>query len=100
QKGLMYSHRMMRIKLRLEDHPGALSKCLNVVAQTGANLYHLDHNRIFNRDGVKDVEVILDLEISHRGHADDVLQTLTDKGYKAYRHDELDYEVSMKKNDR
>lgn len=81
QKGLVQSHRMIRITLHLEDHPGALAHCLKVVAETGANIYHLDHNRIFNHQGVKAVEVIFDLEISHKQHCQEVLDHLNTHGY-------------------
>ena len=84
QKGLMHSSRMMRMRIYLEDHPGVLAQCLKLVASTGANLYHLDHNRIFNHQGVKEVEVSLDLEISHKEHAHEVHHTLKDQGYRVH----------------
>lgn len=82
QKGLMHSHRLIRICLQLEDHPGALAECLLEVARSGANLYHLDHNRIFNRRGVKAAEVIFDLEIASRDHCKRVLARLRAQGYQ------------------
>ena len=81
QKGLMHSHRMIRIRLQLEDHPGALADCLKEIAKSRANIYHLHHNRIFNHQGVKAVEVTFDLEISHKDHCDAILQHLSTKGY-------------------
>lgn len=81
QKGLLYSHRMLHVKLLLEDHPGALSQCLDVVSQMKGNLYNIYHNRMFSKQGIQHVEVSLELEISGLEHGKQLVEKLIECGY-------------------
>ena len=81
RKGLVYSGRMVRLKLTLKDSPGALAKLLGKIADTQANLYHIHHSREFSRHGVKEARVILDLEVAHKEHGLEIKELLKESGY-------------------
>ena len=80
-KGLSQSYRMIKIVVILEDNPGALSKCLNIISENGANLYNIHHNRIFSNQGIRDVEVEFELEIANKEHSKSVLRQLRANNY-------------------
>lgn len=81
RKGLAYSGRMMRLTLNLKDSPGVLAALLGDLGKLGANLYHIDHNRIFSDHSVKEARVTVDLEITDRDHGDLVRRQLVESGY-------------------
>ncbi|MCY4444418.1 MAG: pyridoxal-phosphate dependent enzyme [Proteobacteria bacterium] len=76
QRGLRYAHRLTRFSLILPDTPGALAGCLKAIAESGANLYAIDHNRLYTQHGMKDVEVLIELEVVDKAHKERVLHLL------------------------
>ena len=81
QKGLSQSSRMIKFVLKLEDNPGSLAKCLRIISNNKANLYNINHNRIFSRHGIKEAEVEFELEIANKEHADKLYDDLIKNGY-------------------
>ncbi|GBC63487.1 threonine ammonia-lyase [Desulfonema ishimotonii] len=81
RKGLLKKGRIMRVRLYLEDSPGALSKLLTQIAQLRANVLHIVHDR-----DVKDLPISItyvDLELETRGpaHVDEIRAALKKEGY-------------------
>ena len=54
RKGMVKNGRIMRIRLNLADVPGALSRLLGRIADAGANVLHIYHDR-----DVKDMPVYM-----------------------------------------
>lgn len=82
KKGLYHSGRIMRLSMSLPDRPGALVNLLKKISDTGANLYNIEHNRVFSGYGVKIVDVVVDLETSGLTHQDELITKLSDCGYE------------------
>lgn len=80
-KGLIYSGRMMRIRVQIKDRPGSLSNLLNVVGKAGANLIEVKHNRLAGGSQYELVEVELDLETSNIGHQERIRAALEQEKY-------------------
>lgn len=81
KKGLLYSGRIMRLNISLPDQPGALVSLLSKVSDTGANLYNIEHNRVFSGYGVKNVDIVIDLETINKDHQDEIIKLLQEGGY-------------------
>jgi len=75
-RGLIYTGRMMRISVRLEDRPGKLAELLNVVGASGANLIEVQHNRAFGMTYFDQVVVDLDIETINSEHQKKILGRL------------------------
>lgn len=61
-RGLVKSGRSMRFEVLISDSPGTLAKLLTAVADTGANVLSVQHDRIGSRTDVGKIAVELVLE--------------------------------------
>ena len=66
ERGLAKDGRLVRIRTVVRDRPGELAKICQIVADTGANIMDVAHNRAFGKLEVGGVE--LDLILETRGH--------------------------------
>ncbi|MBS1807160.1 MAG: threonine ammonia-lyase [Acidobacteria bacterium] len=66
ERGLAKDGRLVRIRAIVRDRPGELAKICQIVADTGANIMDVTHNRAFGKLEVGGVE--LDLILETRGH--------------------------------
>ena len=66
ERGLAKDGRLVRIRAVVRDRPGELAKICQIVADTGANIMDVAHNRAFGKLEVGGVE--LDLILETRGH--------------------------------
>jgi threonine dehydratase len=80
-RGLVESGRYLRIRTRLEDHPGALDELVDVLASARTNIYAIRHDRTSRNVGMTAAEVELDLETRGTEHAEALLETLRERGY-------------------
>lgn len=81
-QGLIFSGRLMRIRINLPDLPGGLAALLARVGDLGANLQNVSHNRTFGAPSYKEVEVDLDLETTNLAHQVEIKKDLRAKGYR------------------
>ncbi len=84
-RGLVEAGRAVRMKVTLADRPGALARLTDAIAEVGANIVEIYHDRM-SMDlelGQAEVEIVL----STRGdeHVAEVLDHLTEKGWDARR---------------
>lgn len=66
ERGLAKDGRLVRVRAVVRDRPGELAKICQIVADTGANIMDVAHNRAFGKLEVGGVE--LDLILETRGH--------------------------------
>ena len=71
----------MRLVLSIDDRPGILADLLSKISETGANLYNIEHNRVFSQYGIKNVEVSIDLETINKAHQASIKTALEKSGY-------------------
>ncbi len=75
--------RLARIKVNARDRPGVLARITAVVAEAGANIDEVHHQRAFSTLSAQGVEVELVLQTRNRQHVQEVLQRLTSAGLDA-----------------
>ena len=80
-QGLLKNNRIMRIKVSLDDTPGSLSRLLNHVARSKANVLNILHDRNVLDMPINITRVELELETRGSAHADAVRKDLTRAGY-------------------
>lgn len=85
ERGMVRAGRLARIRASIRDLPGALSRITQIVAEAGANITQVHHQRAFTSLPARDVE--LDLVLQTRGHAhvDEILVALHAQGIRAAR---------------
>ena len=81
RKGLLKNGRIMRLKINLEDIPGALSKLLRQIARLRANVLHIFHDRDIRDLPIHMTYVELELETRGPAHIEAVKSALTEAGY-------------------
>ncbi len=81
ERGLVKAGRYIRLSTFVPDRPGGLQQLLATVAQTGANVIDVRHERWLNKVTIGEVEINLALETRNAQHVDEILATLRAKGY-------------------
>ncbi|MDD3652652.1 MAG: threonine ammonia-lyase [Desulfotomaculaceae bacterium] len=81
ERGLVKSGRYIRLRIIVIDRPGSLSKLISAVAQAGANVISVSHDRIKQSVPLKQVEVLLSLETRNKEHVEQIITNLCRTGY-------------------
>lgn len=82
RKGLLKNGRIMRIRVRLDDIPGALARLLSRVAKSKANVLHIYHDRYVRENPIDVTHVELELETRGASHVEQVAGELQKAGYE------------------
>jgi threonine dehydratase len=82
ERGLARSRRLVRLRVQLPDRPGALADVTRGLAESGANVVEVHHERAFGRVPLKEAQV--EFVISTRGgeHLREVCDALRRAGYE------------------
>ena len=80
-KGLTKTGRMTNITTKVVDKPGELNRMLTLVAQSGANIMSIHHDRADQQSEVTACVVDLTLETRDRQHGQEIKDTLQTNGY-------------------
>jgi threonine dehydratase len=84
--GMAAAGRYMSFRLRIPDRPGELAKLLNELAESGANVLDIEHQRTGPKLHLDEVEVVLQLETRGPEHCTSVLDRLRAAGYPLMLH--------------
>jgi threonine dehydratase len=79
--GLAAAGRYLAFRCRLPDRPGSLAKLLGDLADLGANVLDVAHERLAPRLHVDEAEVVLQVETRGPEHCEDVIGALRAAGY-------------------
>jgi threonine dehydratase len=79
--GLGAAGRYLAFRCRLPDRPGSLATLLTDLADLGANVLEVGHERLGPRLNVDEAEVILVLETRGPAHSEEVIGALRAQGY-------------------
>jgi threonine dehydratase len=79
--GLSAAGRYLMFRCRLPDRPGALATLLTELADLGANVLDVVHERVAPRLRVDEVEVLLQVETRGPDHCEKVMRQLGRAGY-------------------
>ena len=85
ERGMVRAGRLTRIRVSARDVPGSLAHITTVVAQAGANIDEVHHQRAFTMLSAQNVEVELVVQTRGHAHVADVLAALRSSGMDAQR---------------
>ena len=83
ERGMARSGRLARIKVSARDTPGALARITATVAEAGANIEEVHHQRAFTLLAAQNVEIELVLQTRGHAHVAQVLEQLRSAGLEA-----------------
>lgn len=83
ERGMVRAGRLARIRVAARDTPGVLARITTIVAEAGANIDEVHHQRAFSSLSVQSVEVGLVLQTRNRAHVQDVVGQLQAAGFEA-----------------
>ena len=82
-QGLVTRHRRMRFTTRMPDAPGRLIEVLQVLADSGANVLEINHDRFYRILGPNEILVHVACEVGGEEHGKNVMEALKKAGYNA-----------------
>ena len=82
EKGLVVDGRLSRFTAAISDRPGGLARLSQVLAEAGANVKEIIHERAFAGTDVSQTQVICTIETRDRDHVREVLKSLRKNGVK------------------
>ncbi len=83
ERGMVRAGRLARIRVGARDHPGVLARITALVAEAGANIDEVHHQRAFSSLSAQNVEVELVLQTRNTGHVAAVVAALQGAGFAA-----------------
>ena len=83
ERGMVRAGRLSRIKVSARDIPGSLAKITATVADAGANIDEVHHQRAFTMLSAQNVEIELVVQTRGREHLQQVLAALEQAGFEA-----------------
>ncbi|MBC7444016.1 MAG: threonine ammonia-lyase [Polaromonas sp.] len=83
ERGMVRAGRLARLRVSARDIPGSLAKITATVADAGANIEEVHHQRAFTLLAAQNVEVELVVQTRGRPHIAQVLQALRSAGLQA-----------------
>jgi threonine dehydratase len=81
ERGLLAAGRYLKLKVELDDVPGALARLSAVIAEARANISIITHDRRSESLPIGRTEVLVELETRGAEHIQDVVQHLSKSGY-------------------
>ncbi|MBL0703702.1 MAG: threonine ammonia-lyase, partial [Sulfurospirillum sp.] len=83
EKGLIKSHRKMKLLITLIDKPGALMELTDTLRVASANIIEIDYDRISTKLSYGDAKITIVLETKGFEHQEKIKQILKKSGYEA-----------------
>ncbi|MEJ7931500.1 threonine ammonia-lyase [Ramlibacter sp. AN1015] len=83
ERGMVRAGRLARIRVSARDVPGSLARITATVAEAGANVNEVHHQRAFTMLAAQNVEIELVIQTRNREHLRAVLDALHTAGFQA-----------------
>jgi threonine dehydratase len=83
ERGMVRAGHLARIRVNARDTPGVLARITAVVAEAGANIDEVHHQRAFSLQALQNVDIELVVQTRGRAHLAEVLQALREAGFEA-----------------
>ncbi|MBL8350420.1 MAG: threonine ammonia-lyase [Burkholderiaceae bacterium] len=83
ERGMVRAGRLARIRVGARDAPGVLARITAIVAEAGANIDEVHHQRAFSSLSVQSVDVELVLQTRNPAHVREVVAALVAAGFEA-----------------
>ncbi len=81
EQGMAARHRRIRFAVRLLDRPGSLVQMLGILADSGANILTIEHDKLGAGLNPNEIYVHIACEVGGKSHAQAVLDDLKTHGY-------------------
>ncbi|MGI9506750.1 MAG: threonine ammonia-lyase [Geminicoccaceae bacterium] len=81
QRGLVRTHRLIRLGVELPDMPGALAELTKELGELDSNIMDISHQRAFGGSSVRTTQVNLVLQMRGEEQRERVVTALTERGY-------------------
>ncbi len=81
EKGLMKSHRKMKLLITLVDKPGALMYLTDILRDANANIIQIDYDRTSTKLAYGDAKITMVLETKGDDHQQHIKEMLSNNGY-------------------
>ena len=81
-RDLARSGRLARLRIKLQDQPGALFNVARIFEHERVNILELSHQRIFTKLPAKGLFLDVECETRHRAHLNRLVTALKDGGYE------------------
>ncbi len=81
-RDLARSGRLARLKIRLQDRPGAMFNLMRVFSEQQVNIVEIHHQRIFTTSPAKGLITEVECETRDRAHLDSTIAALKAAGYQ------------------
>lgn len=81
-RDLARSGRLARLRIRLQDRPGALYQVARIFQEQAVNILELSHQRIFTNLPAKGISLDVECETRDRAHLERLQTALQDAGYE------------------
>jgi len=76
---------LMRLRVRIEDQPGEMTTLSGIIAETGANIRTVRHDRAMDDLRVSEAYLVFQVVTSGTGHAEKILEKVREEGYEVER---------------
>ncbi len=83
ERGMVRAGRLARLRVNARDVPGSLARITQVVADAGANIDEVHHQRAFSHLSAQHVEIELVIQTRGHPHVAQVLESLNTAGFTA-----------------
>jgi threonine dehydratase len=83
ERGMVKSGRLARIRVGVRDVPGSLSRITAAIAQAGANVNEVQHQRAFTLQAPQNVDIELVIQARGYEHVAQVIAALESQGMNA-----------------
>jgi threonine dehydratase len=80
-KGLQVNGRLTKFAVTMMDKPGQLTQLLQVIAEAGANIFNINHDRMVRNIAVGKCLVDVTVETRNKEHSQALIELLVSKGY-------------------
>lgn len=84
-RGMVEQGRLLRLIITVIDRPGGLNALTQVLAESGANISQIYHQRATLHSRVGETEVEADIETRGSKHTDEIIKLLSSRGFKVTR---------------
>lgn len=85
QRGLVEQGRFVRLLVTIIDRPGGLNSVTEVLAEQGANILQVFHQRASLQSQFGETQIELDLETKGMEHTEEIMRQLKQKGFRVTR---------------
>lgn len=82
EHGLAVDGRLIQFTALIRDRPGGLAHLASTIAETGASVKQVDHERAFGGPDVSTVQVLCTVEVRDLEHAEMLHRALAEKGVR------------------